>query len=58
MPADLGGTVVLITGAARGIGEHTARLAAARGARLALVGREPERLAALAGELGAHWAEC
>lgn len=58
MPADLGGTVVLITGAARGIGEHTARLATARGARLALVGREPERLASLAGELGAHWAEC
>lgn len=50
--------VVLITGAARGIGEHTARLAATRGARLALVGLEPERLATLAGELGAHWAEC
>lgn len=52
------GNVVLVTGAARGIGAHTARLAAGAGARLALVGREPERLAALAGELGAHWAEC
>jgi len=54
----LDGRVVLITGAARGIGERTARLAAARGARLALIGLEPDRLAALAAELGAHWAEC
>jgi NAD(P)-dependent dehydrogenase (short-subunit alcohol dehydrogenase family) len=51
----LDGRVVLVTGAARGIGEHTARLAAARGARLALVGLEPDRLAALADELGARW---
>jgi NAD(P)-dependent dehydrogenase (short-subunit alcohol dehydrogenase family) len=51
--------VVLVTGAARGIGEEVARQAAARGARLALIGLEPERLAALAGELGgAHaWFE-
>ncbi|MDG4801228.1 SDR family oxidoreductase [Micromonospora sp. WMMD980] len=48
----LAGSVVLVTGAARGIGAHTARLAAARGARLALVGLEPDRLAALAAELG------
>lgn len=54
-----GGKVVLITGAARGIGEQSARLAAARGARVALVGLEPERLRALAEELGpAHaWFE-
>lgn len=58
MSGGLDGKVVLVTGAARGIGEHTARLAAARGARLALVGLEPDRLAALAAELGAHWAEC
>lgn len=45
--------VVLITGAARGIGAHTARLAAARGARLALVGLEPDRLRRLAEELTA-----
>jgi len=52
--------VVLITGPARGIGAETARRLAARGARLALVGLEPERLAALAAELGdGHaWAEC
>ena len=48
----LAGKVVLVTGAARGIGEHTARLAAARGARLSLVGLEPDRLAALAADLG------
>ena len=57
---DLVGKVVLITGPARGIGEATARAAAARGATLALVGLEPERLARLAADLGsAHsWAEC
>jgi NAD(P)-dependent dehydrogenase (short-subunit alcohol dehydrogenase family) len=49
----LHGKVVLVTGAARGIGEHTARLAAARGARVALVGLEPERLGRLADELEA-----
>jgi short-subunit dehydrogenase len=56
----LAGQRVLITGPARGIGNRTARLAAARGARLGLIGLEPARLAALAGELGEghHWAEC
>jgi NAD(P)-dependent dehydrogenase (short-subunit alcohol dehydrogenase family) len=48
----LDGKVVLITGAARGIGERSARLAAARGARLSLVGLEGQRLRALAAELG------
>lgn len=55
---DLTGQRILITGAARGIGAHTARLAAARGARVSLVGLEPQRLRKLAAELGAHWAEC
>lgn len=58
MRRSLNDQVVLITGAARGIGEHTARLAAARGARLALLGLEPERLERLAGELGAVWFPC
>jgi len=48
----LHGKVVLVTGAARGIGAEVARRAAARGARVALVGLEPDRLAALARELG------
>jgi short-subunit dehydrogenase len=52
MPGSISGKVVLITGPARGIGEETARQLAARGARLSLVGMEPERLAALAAELG------
>lgn len=57
---DLTGKVVFITGAARGIGEETARRAAARGAHVAAVGLEPDRLAALVSELGpGHcWAEC
>jgi NAD(P)-dependent dehydrogenase (short-subunit alcohol dehydrogenase family) len=46
------GKVVLITGAARGIGAGTARVVARRGARVALVGLEPARLEALAAELG------
>jgi NAD(P)-dependent dehydrogenase (short-subunit alcohol dehydrogenase family) len=56
----LAGKVVLVTGAARGIGAATARVAAARGARVALVGLEPELLAALAASLGpGHtWREC
>jgi len=49
---DVRGRTVLITGAARGIGAETARHLAARGAKLALVGLEPELLERLAGELG------
>lgn len=54
------GQVVLVTGAARGIGAGVARQLARRGARLALVGLEPARLQALATELGeGHiWFEC
>jgi NAD(P)-dependent dehydrogenase (short-subunit alcohol dehydrogenase family) len=46
------GQVVLITGAARGIGAATARELRARGARISLVGLEPALLHALAEELG------
>lgn len=54
------GQTALITGPARGIGAALARKLAGRGMRLALVGLEPERLAALASELGdGHvWFEC
>lgn len=58
MTYSLHGKVVLITGAARGIGAATAKMAAAKGARLALVGLEPERLEALASELGEGHAWC
>jgi len=60
MSHPIAGKVVLITGPARGIGAETARKLAARGARLSLVGLEPERLAALAAELGPdhRWFEC
>jgi NAD(P)-dependent dehydrogenase (short-subunit alcohol dehydrogenase family) len=56
----LDGKRVLVTGAARGIGAHTVRLAAARGARVALVGLEPGLLRELRDELGERhtWAEC
>src|SRR5207248_5252680 len=50
---------VLITGAARGIGAATARRLADDGARVALVGLEPELLERVAAECGgAPWWEC
>jgi NAD(P)-dependent dehydrogenase (short-subunit alcohol dehydrogenase family) len=54
------GRVVFITGAARGIGAELARVLASRGARLALAGLEPDRLAAVARELGSDhaWFDC
>src|SRR6266487_3973294 len=45
--------VVVVTGASSGIGEATARAAAARGARVVLAARRVERLAALAEQLNA-----
>lgn len=53
------GRTVFITGAARGIGLETARRLHARGASVALVGLEPERLEATAAQLGerAAWFE-
>lgn len=53
------GKRVVITGASRGIGEAVTRLAVSQGARVALIGLEPERLRALATELGqdAVWGE-
>jgi NAD(P)-dependent dehydrogenase (short-subunit alcohol dehydrogenase family) len=58
--SDLQARRVLITGAARGIGAALAQNLAGRGARVALVGLEPERLASIAercGE-GTFVAEC
>lgn len=49
---DIDGRTVLITGAARGIGAATARRLHAKGANVALVGLEPDRLEELRAELG------
>jgi NAD(P)-dependent dehydrogenase (short-subunit alcohol dehydrogenase family) len=55
----LSGRTVLITGAARGIGAESARHMARRGARVSLVGLEPEELERVASEIGenAAWFE-
>ncbi|KAA2313366.1 SDR family oxidoreductase [Pseudooceanicola sediminis] len=49
---DLTGKTVMITGASRGIGAAAARTFAAAGARVALLARSEEEIAALAGEIG------
>jgi NAD(P)-dependent dehydrogenase (short-subunit alcohol dehydrogenase family) len=53
------GKSVLITGAARGIGAKTARRLAAKGAKVSLVGLEPEELEKVAAQCGsdAVWFE-
>ena len=58
-PYDLSGKTVFITGAARGIGAECARRCAAKGARIALVGLEPEELEKVASDCGpeAAWFE-
>src|SRR5436190_4908251 len=55
----LDGKTVLITGAARGIGADAARRVAGRGARVALIGLEPDELQAVAADCGpdALWFE-
>jgi NAD(P)-dependent dehydrogenase (short-subunit alcohol dehydrogenase family) len=58
-PFDVNGRTVFITGAARGIGAGTAERLHAKGANVALVGLEPERLEENAARLGdrAAWFE-
>ncbi|TDL78211.1 SDR family NAD(P)-dependent oxidoreductase [Palleronia sediminis] len=51
--ADLDGRVAMITGASRGIGAAAARAFAAAGARVALLARSRDEIAAIAGEIGA-----
>ncbi|MDT0681822.1 SDR family oxidoreductase [Roseicyclus sp. F158] len=50
---DLNGKIALITGASRGIGAEAARAFVAAGAKVALLARDREAVADLAGELGA-----
>jgi NAD(P)-dependent dehydrogenase (short-subunit alcohol dehydrogenase family) len=52
IPYDVNGRTAFITGAARGIGAETAKRLHAKGANVALVGLEPERLETLAAQLG------
>jgi NAD(P)-dependent dehydrogenase (short-subunit alcohol dehydrogenase family) len=55
---DLNGAVVVVTGAARGLGAELARQLAARGARLALLGLEPGELADVSASCpGSAWWE-
>ncbi len=51
-PFDVNGRTAFITGAARGIGKATAERLHAKGANVALIGLEPERLAHNAAALG------
>jgi NAD(P)-dependent dehydrogenase (short-subunit alcohol dehydrogenase family) len=60
IPRPIGGKVVVITGAGRGIGEALAVRLAVSGARVALLGLEPDRLQQVAERCGpnAAWWEC
>ena len=60
MAWSVNGKVVFITGAARGIGAESARQLARAGARVALVGYEPDELQKVAAQCGesAIWIEC
>lgn len=55
---DLDGRRVLVTGAARGIGAALSTRLSERGARVALVGLEPELLERTARSIGAPWWSC
>lgn len=56
--APVSGKVVVITGAARGLGASLARQLTSRGARIALLGLEPAELAQVSAECpGSHWWE-
>jgi NAD(P)-dependent dehydrogenase (short-subunit alcohol dehydrogenase family) len=59
MTYSINGKTVFITGGARGIGAETARRLAAKGARVALAGLEPEELEKVAAQCGpeAIWFE-
>ena len=51
----LSGSVVVVTGASRGIGRATAELLAGRGATVVCTGRDAAALTELAGRIGGSW---
>lgn len=55
---EFAGKVAIVTGASSGMGEAAARLLCARGARVLLVGTNPDRLGALCEELGPQARAC
>ena len=54
---DVRGRVALVTGASSGLGEHFARILAARGARVVVAARRTDRLSKLVAEIGAAGGE-
>ncbi|MGX9885541.1 SDR family NAD(P)-dependent oxidoreductase [Streptomyces sp. NPDC002276] len=54
METDLQGRTVVVTGASSGIGAAAARRFAALGAKVAVIGRSPEKTVAVAREIGAQ----
>ena len=58
MDMGLAGKVVIVTGAARGIGAATARAFAAEGAKVAVIDRDVEAAHAVAASLPGAWAVC
>ena len=56
--ADLAGRVVIITGGTRGVGLGVARHLGARGPKLVITGRKPERLSEATATLEADGVEC